>query len=79
MSGTVRPHEATEELGDPPVVVLVAPQLGENIGAAARVMSSTRPPGGRARSVSASLGTRKSRWSVPNINTLSPSRSDPKR
>jgi tRNA C32,U32 (ribose-2'-O)-methylase TrmJ len=34
MSGIVRTREATEEL----VVVLVAPQLGENIGAAARVM-----------------------------------------
>ena len=38
MSGIVRTREAMEGLGDAPVVVLVAPQLGENIGAAARVM-----------------------------------------
>ncbi len=38
MSGTDRTREATEQADDAPVVVLVEPQLGENIGAAARAM-----------------------------------------
>lgn len=38
MSGTDRTREATAAGDDSPVVVLVEPQLGENIGAAARAM-----------------------------------------
>ncbi len=38
MSGTDRTREATEGTEDGPVIILVQPQLGENIGAAARAM-----------------------------------------
>ncbi len=38
MAGTDRTREATEVAQDGPVVILVQPQLGENIGAAARAM-----------------------------------------
>ncbi len=38
MSGTNRTREATAEAEYSPVVILVQPQLGENIGAAARAM-----------------------------------------
>ncbi len=38
MSGTDRTREASEAGEDAPVIVLVQPQLGENIGAAARAM-----------------------------------------
>ncbi len=38
MSGTDRTRQATEAAADSPVVILDEPQLGENIGAAARAM-----------------------------------------